>query len=268
MLISIITINYNNEKGLAKTINSVVSQTFHDYEYIIVDGGSTDDSTNIIKSYSDHISYWVSEKDNGIYNAMNKGTQQAKGDYILYLNSGDCLYDTNTLNLISQHTGNDIILGWRKTDKGIIETFNKNITALSLFENGFFNQSAYIKRTLALQYPYNEQRKIVSDWQFFFQTIILKYCSYTIIEHPLCIYDTTGISCTDTHTAYIEKGEILKELLPERIYVDYLRFMRIDSPILKLIPEFYKYTNLHKIIYNIDLTILKVHKFVRKITRR
>ena len=72
MKYSIITINYNNCDGLCRTIESVISQTFKDYEFIIIDGGSTDGSIDIIKKYQQHISYWVSEKDEGIYNAMNK----------------------------------------------------------------------------------------------------------------------------------------------------------------------------------------------------
>ena len=264
MQISIITINYNNKDGLRKTIESVINQSYRDYEYIIIDGGSTDGSVKVIEQYSDKIAFWVSEKDHGIYNAMNKGTKQAKGEYVLYLNSGDCLYDKHTLEVVSKNFGKDVLLGWRKTDKGIIETFNKNITALSVFENGFFHQSAYIKRELALKYPYNEQRKIVSDWQFFFKSIILDDCTYEIIEAPLCLYDTSGISSTNTHEAFREKGELLKEMLPEKIYVDYQRFLRIDSPILELIPEFYKYTNLHQLIYKINLYIVKLHKVLLK----
>lgn len=91
MLISIITINYNNSIGLADTIRSVISQIDANYEYIVIDGGSTDDSVKVIKQYEDKLSYWVSERDRGIYHAMNKGIEQATGDYCLFLNSGDTL---------------------------------------------------------------------------------------------------------------------------------------------------------------------------------
>ena len=90
MRYSIITINYNNEEGLRHTIESIVCQTYTDFEFIIIDGGSTDGSVDVIKEYAEHIAYWVSEKDNGRYNAMNKGVCQAKGDYCIFMNSGDC----------------------------------------------------------------------------------------------------------------------------------------------------------------------------------
>ena len=93
MLFSIITINYNNSEGLRQTIDSVVSQTYHEYEYIVIDGGSTDGSVDIIGFFSDKVDYWVSEKDRGIYHAMNKGVAQAHGDYCIFMNSGDSFYN-------------------------------------------------------------------------------------------------------------------------------------------------------------------------------
>ena len=246
---SIITVNYNNTDGLRKTIQSVINQDFKDFEFIIIDGGSTDGSVEVIKEYEKHITYWISEPDKGIYHAMNKGILQAHGEYLNFMNSGDCLYNRQTLKLVHEKSNNeDLILGWRETDKGLIETFNPQITALSLFEGGLFHQAAFIKRFLAQKYPYNENRKIVSDWQFFFKTIIIENCNYTVIEQPLCLYDTTGISCTNTKAAFLEKGELLKEMLPEKIYIDYLRFLRINSPIINLIPEIYKYKNVHLFI--------------------
>ena len=97
MKLSIITINYNNARGLERTIKSVICQTFTNYEYIIVDGGSTDGSLEVINKYADHISKWVSEPDEGIYNAMNKGTRMASGEYFNYMNSGDCFCDAHVL---------------------------------------------------------------------------------------------------------------------------------------------------------------------------
>jgi len=110
--LSIISINLNNVAGLQKTIESVWPQTFTDYEYIIIDGGSTDGSIDIIKKYSDKITYWISEKDNGIYHAMNKGIEVAKGDYCLFLNSGDWLVDKKILeNVFSNNHSEDILYG-------------------------------------------------------------------------------------------------------------------------------------------------------------
>jgi glycosyltransferase involved in cell wall biosynthesis len=91
--LSIITINYNNSIGLKKTIESVVSQSCSEFEFIVIDGGSQDVSKEIIELHQSKINYWVSEKDKGIYHAMNKGIRASSGEYILFLNSGDVLLD-------------------------------------------------------------------------------------------------------------------------------------------------------------------------------
>ena len=103
MKYSIITINYNNRDGLEKTIQSVINQTCQDFEFIIIDGGSTDGSVDIIKKYNDRINYWVSEPDKGIYNAMNKGILQAHGEYLNFMNSGDCFFDNEVLNKVNNN---------------------------------------------------------------------------------------------------------------------------------------------------------------------
>ena len=106
--ISIITINYNNLEGLKRTMESVVNQTWREFEYIVIDGGSTDRSAAYIASQSENIDYWVSEPDNGIYNAMNKGIAKATGEYLLFLNSGDSFYDANVLQNVSNFFNNDL----------------------------------------------------------------------------------------------------------------------------------------------------------------
>src|SRR5574344_2490955 len=112
MKLSIITINYNNAEGLEKTIKSVINQTFTDYEYIIIDGGSTDGSTDIIKKYRENIDYWVSESDKGIYKAMNKGITYTHGEYLNFMNSGDCFHSSTVLNEVARNFNNtDIIIG-------------------------------------------------------------------------------------------------------------------------------------------------------------
>ncbi len=94
---SIITVVFNRKELLEKTILSVINQTYKNIDFVIIDGGSTDGTVDIIKKYSDNISYWVSEKDNGIYDAMNKGLKAAKGDYVWFINSGDEIFDKDIL---------------------------------------------------------------------------------------------------------------------------------------------------------------------------
>ena len=112
MTLSIITVNLNNRDGLLRTIESVISQTFKDFEWIVIDGGSTDGSKELIEQYADHFAYWVSEPDTGIYNAMNKGIKMAKGEYMQFLNSGDFLRSSTILyDVFSIMPKADIIYG-------------------------------------------------------------------------------------------------------------------------------------------------------------
>lgn len=102
MTVSIITITYNAERFLERTIQSVLAQEDTDYEYIIIDGGSTDGTLAIIKRYESHITTWISEPDRGLYDAMNKGLHRAQGEYVWFMNAGDTLHDSQTLeNLLA-----------------------------------------------------------------------------------------------------------------------------------------------------------------------
>ena len=105
--ISIVTINYNNPSGLKKTIESVVNQTWKNFEYIIIDGGSTNGDVDIIKSFDNQIDYWVSEPDKGIYNAMNKGIKKATGDFIIFINSGDNFTNSSVLEEVQSKLTSD-----------------------------------------------------------------------------------------------------------------------------------------------------------------
>ena len=117
-LVSIITVNLNNVEGLKKTLQSVLEQTYKNIDWIIIDGGSSDGSCELIEHYSDSFSYWVSESDKGIYNAMNKGIRVAKGKYVQFLNSGDCFLDKNVLDdVFSEEHDADILF----TDCNLVE---------------------------------------------------------------------------------------------------------------------------------------------------
>jgi glycosyltransferase involved in cell wall biosynthesis len=110
--ISIITINYNNREGLERTFDSVFSQNYTNFEYIVIDGASNDGSKELIDQFSDKITFWVSEPDKGIYNAMNKGIDQVNGEYVFFLNSGDVFLDSNSLEKVSEELHTDDIISF------------------------------------------------------------------------------------------------------------------------------------------------------------
>lgn len=265
--LSIITINYNNCNGLKRTIESVIKQTFTNYEYIVIDGGSTDGSIEVIKQYLNKITYWVSEPDRGIYHAMNKGILNAKGEYCNFMNSGDEFYSPNTLNRVfSQECQEDIILGEFTNNKypngaGI----PSDITLLDLCKIHPNHQSSFIKRKLFENNLYDESLKILSDWKFFINEIIFKNCSYKTIPTIVAIYDSTGISATQQILFNQEHDLILKRMLPPRIYANYIYFIQSDSPLLKLTPYFNKTRGFQWLIYRITYLLIRVRLLILKI---
>ena len=168
--ISIITIVYNNVRDIEHTILSVINQSYSNIEYIVIDGASTDGTLDIIQKYRGSIDILVSEKDNGIYEAMNKGLAKATGDYVLFLNSGDELYDNNTIHtIVDNGNGADIIYGETKLvdeDRKIIGDRRHKAPAefdWKSFQYGMnvCHQAIYVKREIAP--PYNLQYKLSAD---------------------------------------------------------------------------------------------------------
>jgi len=224
MKLSIITVNLNNREGLQRTIDSVVSQTFHDFEWIVIDGGSTDGSKELIEQYADHFAYWVSEPDKGIYNAMNKGIRVAKGDYLQFLNSGDCLKDSTTLSdVFSDFPDGDIIYGdcaVRISDTELEEIHYKSVFSLKIFLDGSINhQSTFIKRVLLNEEPYDETLRIVSDRKFFLRKA-LEGKSFVHINHIIATFDITGISSTQSELLQKENDKVTHEEIPACILED------------------------------------------------
>ncbi len=198
-LFSIITINRNNAEGLLKTIESVASQSFVDYEYIIIDGASSDGSVEIIEKNRDSFRYWVSEADKGIYNAMNKGILKARGEYCIFLNSGDCFFNTNVLAyLVKSELQSDIIYGncAFKLKQGLrIQKFPAELTFYWLFTEYLGHSSTLIRRSLFNTVGlYNEELKIVSDWEFFLLAICKNNSTTWYRDMIISIYEKDGLS--------------------------------------------------------------------------
>ena len=233
MRYSIITINFNNKTGLAQTIKSVICQTYNDYEYIIIDGGSSDGSVKVIKENNNFIHFWVSEKDNGVYHAMNKGVAQAHGDYCIFMNSGDCFHAPNILDSIKDYQ-EDIICG--KVIKGNDTTASgltkPTITLVDLMRASLPHQAMFIKRELLVKHPYDEQYKILSDWKFSIEAIVFANCTFRNIDVIVADYDTSGISTNSNGLLPKEREQILKEMFPPRILADYQRLYPVDDELL------------------------------------
>lgn len=267
MKYSIITINFNNKDGLRKTIESVVNQTYKDFEYIIIDGGSTDGSVEVIKEYIDKIDYWVSEPDKGIYNAMNKGVLQSHGEYLNFMNSGDCFYDIDVLKDVCRGDySEDIITGryiYSTSDK--IMGFRKiDISLMDIYRGRICHQATFFSRSLFKKELYDESYRIVSDWKYYVKALVYDNCSFRQIERIVTLFDYTGIS-SDFSRVINEHERAVKELFPPRIIIDYERYKNVESPLLDMIPEFNRSIGFHKFICANVSFLIKLRKFIYSI---
>ena len=276
--LSIITVNLNNKEGLRKTIESVVFQTFSDCEYIIIDGGSTDGSIDIIKQHTDKISYWVSESDSGIFNAMNKGILKATGEYCLFLNSGDILYSENVLeNVFRKNYLEDIITGniievhsdkttLRKGRPYVREQEGKSLTAFDLFAGSLFHQATFIRRKLFDQYGlYDEKYKIVSDSTFFFNLIALNGVKVKHEDIIIVYFDMNGISNVNISLDDKEREEAFKDLLPAAILEDYIYFRKMELDFHNMLKYKISYRSgrfINKLVTLYDIVMRKVRSFI------
>jgi len=209
---SIITVNLNNKAGLNKTIQSVLGQTYRNVEYIIIDGFSTDGSVDLIHQYSDHITYWVSESDRGVYHAMNKGIAKASGDYLLFLNSGDSIFEATTLEKIMAYlsgTDKDIVYGDLRFHYGSHHQdyiYPEEIEFEFLYNRSLGHPATFIKKDLFKKLgPYDESYRICADWVFFTKAICLHTCSYMHIPYVVSIFNTDGISSKAENQKRIEE---------------------------------------------------------------
>ena len=202
-ILSIITINLNNAEGLRKTIDSVREQSFTEFDFIVIDGGSTDASKQVIEQTSNWIDNWVSESDKGIYQAMNKGIRLAKGEYCLFLNSGDWLAGPEVVaNFVGSQPQADIVSGdvyYYDNLKGEIKwqiPSPDQITAKALFLGTLPHQATFIRRNLFNSIGlYNEQLRIASDWLFFVEALLVRDCTYQHYNTTIAFFNTDGISC-------------------------------------------------------------------------
>lgn len=270
MKLSIITINRNNSSGLERTIQSVLQQTNKEFEYIVVDGASTDLSVDVIKKYavqSGNRLKWISEPDNGIYNAMNKGIGMASGEYVQFLNSGDILVsndvtDRMLLELINKGKpsilyGNmlkDMPGGYYLKDKCFA---GQDITFLGFYSGTLNHPPTYIRRELFNKYGYyDENLKIVSDWKWYLQAIILggERPIYTDID--VTVFDMNGISETNKKFDKSERKIVLEELINPTILSDYDQWAKSIDQMKRIKRHPWAY----KLVWFIERCLFKLEK--------
>lgn len=247
MKLSIITITYNNAEGLCRTIQSVQSQTFRDFEHIIVDGGSTDGSVDIIREYESSLASrlsplasnlkWISEKDKGVYDAQNKGIRLAHGEYCYFLNAGDTFCNEHVLELIFKPLtfnlspltptpdilyGNEIIVDGAGQRVGIARGV-ENPSFVDLYNSCMKHQASFIRRELFEKYGmYDADMRICADFDWFFRVIAFHddvTLQYKAVD--IAYFENTGLSYHAPELCAKERQQILNRYMSKRMQRDY-----------------------------------------------
>lgn len=253
-LFSIITVCRNTEKTIEKTLKSVLNQTYNDYEYIIVDGASTDDTMSIIDSYRELFSqkgivYSVcSEKDSGIYNAMNKGVNMSNGEWLLFLNAGDSLCADAVLERFAANVDNeyDIVYGDAIHEFAGMFKYEKSLPLEIMTEKiPFSHQSAFISRNIMKKYYYDESYKIAADFDFFLRCYKdgVKFKSVSL---PVSFFELGGISSSGNILRNIEHIRVLhsNQIIDDSTYEEQYNCINnekskfgLKSKIKKILPK-------------------------------
>ena len=245
MKLSIITINYNNLEGLKRTYESVVSQTCQDFEWIIIDGGSTDGSKEFIEEHQGQFAYWCSEPDKGIYNAMNKGIAKATGEYLQFLNSGDNLVDDKVIEeFLALGWEEDVISGdimidgdkskiWKNPKEQVLD-FDY------MYKGSIYHPSSYIKKKLFEDYGlYDENLRIVSDWKFFLEALIIQCCSYRRWDRVVTnfAYDGMSSKSENLQICNLERRMVLNKYnrIISSIEKRDKRLQKLDLPVMTIL---------------------------------
>ncbi len=229
-LISIVTVVYNDADGLKKTIQSVLSQTYKNIEYIIIDGGSTDGTVEVIQKYKSYIDYWVSEPDKGIYDAMNKGSKQATGDSINFLNAGDYYIDSMVLESLlpafKKHNSKAIFgraLNIAPNSQWYYPSIEVSKIPKWLKRYMPNHQAIFFPREFYTQHKYDLSLKITADMDY--KLYAKNKCGYYFVDKTIVVFAIGGVSSQNGNLSLILQRikESIKRNLRHQDYVDLFR---------------------------------------------
>ena len=267
MRVSIITINYNNSSGLEKTIQSVLAQTVYDnIEYIVIDGASTDGSVDVIHKYENRLSLAVSEPDKGIYDAMNKGVTKATGDYCLFLNSGDTLFDELVVETCLPTLGDeDLIMGRIQMNPSGFIAYNDISLPFTMMD--FYlscpipHPACFIRRELFDICLYDDSLRIAADCKLFMQMVVFNGKTCKLLKTIISTFEEGGIS-VNKYECDKERKKVLDDMVPQVYLVDYEKFEKgekyTSSPYNDFFFDLMKYNpRCARILFSFTVRIVK-----------
>ncbi|SHK17567.1 Glycosyltransferase involved in cell wall bisynthesis [Clostridium cavendishii DSM 21758] len=231
--ISIITVTYNCERSIEKTINSILNQTYSNIEFLIIDGLSKDNTLNIVNRYKDKIAKVISEKDHGIYDAMNKGLKNATGEIIYFLNSDDSLVNKDVINnvmeVFNQNESINFIYGDAIVDGKKIK-YKHNLRKIDLVRRTICHQAVFIDKSLINRFDgFDTKYRFCADYKLIMQCLFYEKCIHRYIEKEIVFYNLGGISAQNNYEYIIneEKNNIYRELNFHKIkLIKYFLFFR------------------------------------------
>lgn len=213
-LFSVITVVRNDIGNIGRTIESVLSQDTALFEYIVIDGASTDGTTNIIEDFRPQIECVLSEPDSGIYNAMNKGIRLAKGDYSIFMNSGDTFADSNVLASVAselEHHAPDVVYGHVVLCDKSGQSFIKQASLPKNYHRMYFcHQSSFVKTTILKNMFFDEKYRMSADFKMM-KELFKQKKSFLYINAPIARYDRNGISNVQRAKGLKENIQIIQE---------------------------------------------------------
>lgn len=227
---SIIVVTYNNADGLRRTLQSIRQLAYDQKEVIVIDGGSNDASLDIIAEHQDIITTSVSERDNGIYNAMNKGIKLVKGDYVVFMNAGDEFANADVLTLVSHYEG-DIILGGDRYG-GKQRMPKETMTLYDLLSVGICHQSVYYRREVLQKYGFDESYKLIADLKSVVEPLVKDRVKVTAVMEVLAVCEGGGLSKQRWRDTLTENRRLIDELVDPFYRDDYQRFSRINNSMM------------------------------------
>lgn len=224
MKLSVVTINYNNLQGLKLTVESMLRQTFRDYEWIVIDGGSEDGSREYLKEHGEWFAHVVSEADGGIYNALNKGARLAQGKYLYFLNAGDRLYAADVLQRMLSAGDADLLYGdvcFCYPDREDVGRHPERLTLQYLRKSPLNHQSTMVRRSCFERLGgFDERFSIAADWRLLVQ-LKLEGARFRYVPIVVCRYDMSGISSCSQERMEEERRQFFEELIPA-VYLEAL----------------------------------------------
>ncbi|MBA7518376.1 hypothetical protein ES705_10446 [subsurface metagenome] len=236
-LVSVITVVKNGERYLEETIQSIISQTYDNVEHIIIDGGSTDNTLNIIQKYENKIDYWISEGDEGIYDGMNKGIDLAKGEWINFMNAGDKFYENNTIEKIfvgNDYNNDDFIYGdYKIVYNPKFSRIQKAGEIKNLWKGMVFShQSLFARCEVFKKYKFNINNKIGADFEFIYNCYINKYKFYNL-HFPAAVNLAGGLSDRDRLGSILSRWSTVNKF-SRNFKVDVYYFILFCNTLIKV----------------------------------